>query len=65
MASASTKEIRFIDKKTKQSFRVAWLNDSTVCLESDNGLRILTTISILKTYYEPLVKLTPAEYPEA
>ena len=55
MESASTQYKWFIDKVTKKTYRVVWINDRTVLLESEDSVQILTSIQILKTYYKPLV----------
>ena len=55
MVSASTQDKWFIDKVSKKLYRAVWMNDRAILLESDHSDQILTSIEILKTYYEPFV----------
>ncbi len=54
MAVDRTQDTSFIDKVTKEAYRLIWMGDRMVLLESDNLVQILTTISALNAYYEPL-----------
>ena len=53
MESAETKDKWYIDKVSKQPYRVVWMNDRAVLLESYDKLQILTSIEMLRTYYKP------------
>jgi len=54
MPSANTQNKWFIDKVSKQPYRIVWMNDRAVLLESDDKVQILTSIEILETYYKPV-----------
>jgi len=54
MVSASTQYKWFIDKVSKQPYRVVWMNDRAVLLENNDKVQILTSIEILETYYKPV-----------
>ena len=55
MPSASTQDKWFRDKVSKKMYRVVWMTNLAVLLESEKSVQILTTIHILNTYYEPVV----------
>ena len=63
MASASTKDIWFKDRVSKKTYRVVWMIDLAVLLESDDKAQVLTSIEILRTYYRPAEDLTSQPYP--
>ncbi len=52
MPYAGTKDIRFIDKVTRESYKVIWMNDSRALLEDDDSVQILISVLRLKTYFE-------------
>ncbi len=58
MAVDRIQDTSFIDKVTKQVYKLIWMGDRMVLLESDNLVQILTTISVLNAYYEPLCPVT-------
>ncbi len=53
MAYAITQGGRYIDKVTRQTYKVLWTRGMMVLLESEYSAQILTTISVLSTHYEP------------
>ena len=52
----------FIDKSSEKIYKVVWISERAVLLESEDSVQILTSTQILKTYYKPLktiVSVTP------
>ncbi len=48
----SVEDIRFIDKVTKQTYRLLQVGNGSVLLEGNNSLQIWIPISALNAHYE-------------
>ncbi len=54
MTSVNRQNKWFVDPATEQIFRVVWMYDETVLLESDEFVRIPTTTLTLEKHLKPL-----------
>ncbi len=63
MAQMAIFDVRFIDKVTRQTYKLRLVGSRSVVLEGDDSVQILLPISALNAYYEleplrpPTIKL--------